>query len=98
MKGCKKSAKKCFIDLAGNWKSSTFASAFERETQMSIEMLDKDKGLEPPLKKLFLIFFLKSFGGSEKVLTFASAFRKKAIKKSSLKDLDMNKQVVQDYL
>ena len=27
----------------------------------------------------------KSFGGSEKVLTFASAFEKEAIKKSSLK-------------
>ena len=31
----------------------------------------------------------------KKVLTFASAFEKKAIKKSSLKDLDINKQVVQ---
>ena len=31
-------------------------------------------------KKLFENFFLKSFGGSEKVLTFASAFRKKAVK------------------
>ena len=47
-------------------------------------------------------FFKKNF---EKVLVvqkivliFASAFEKKAIKKSSLKDLDMNKQVVQDYL
>ena len=38
----------------------------------------------------------KSFGGSKKSLTFASAFRKKAIKKSSLKDLDISKQVVQD--
>ena len=63
---------------------------------MSIEMLNKDKGLEPPLKKLFRKFLPKSFGGSKKVLTFASAFEKKAIKKSSLKDLDMNKQVVQD--
>ena len=49
-------------------------------------------------KKLFWKFLPKSFGGSEKVLTFASAFEKKAIKKSSLKDLDMNKQVVQDLL
>ena len=32
------------------------------------------------------------------VLTFVSAFSMKAIKKSSLKDLDMNKQVVQDLL
>ena len=98
MYGCKKSAKKCFIDLAGKGKSSTFAPAFERETQMSIEMLNKDKGLGPPLENFFLKFSLKSFGGSEKVLTFASDFRKKAMKKSSLKDLDINKQVVQDYL
>ena len=40
----------------------------------------------------------KSFGSSKIVLTLASAFEKKAIKKSSLKDLDMNKQVVQDLL
>ena len=33
--------------------------------------------------------------GIEKSSTFASAFEKKAIKKSSLKDLDINKQVVQ---
>ena len=38
----------------------------------------------------------KSFGSSKICLTFASAFRKKAIKKSSLKDLDISKQVVQD--
>ena len=31
-------------------------------------------------------------------LTFASAFRKKALKKSSLKDLDISKQVVQVLL
>ena len=41
----------------------------------------------------------KSFGSSKISLTFASAFRTKAVKeKSSLKDLDINKQVVQDYL
>ena len=49
-------------------------------------------------KKNFLKKTRKSFGSSKIVLTFASAFEKKAIKKSSLKDLDMNKQVVQDYL
>ena len=47
-------------------------------------------------------FFKKNFEKvlvvQKKVLTFASAFETKAIKKSSLKDLDMNKQVVQDYL
>ena len=46
--------------------------------------------------KLFWKKLRKSFGGSKIVLTFASAFAKKAIKKSSLKDLDINKQVVQE--
>ena len=49
-------------------------------------------------KKLFEKKLRKSFGSSKIVLTFASAFEKKAKKKSSLKDLDMNKQVVQDLL
>ena len=49
-------------------------------------------------KNFFLKKTSKSFGGSKIGLTFASAFEKKAIKKSSLKDLDMNKQVVQDLL
>ena len=31
-------------------------------------------------EKLFENFFLKSFGGSKNCLTFASAFRKKAVK------------------
>ena len=51
-----------------------------------------------PLSKKMKKNFEKSFGSSKIVLTFASAFEKKAIKKSSLKDLDMNKQVVQDLL
>ena len=46
-------------------------------------------------KKKLLKKLRKSFGSSKIVLTFASAFGKKAIKKSSLKDLDINKQVVQ---
>ena len=46
--------------------------------------------------KLFENFPSKSFGSSKISLTFASAFRKKAVKKSSLKDLDINKQVVQE--
>ena len=47
-------------------------------------------------KKLFENFLPKSFGSSKIVLTFASAFRKERhLKKSSLKDLDINKQVVQ---
>ena len=61
-------------------------------------MLERDKVMNNRSKKLFENFLRKSFGSSEKVLTFASDFRKKAMKKSSLKDLDMNKQVVQDLL
>ena len=38
---------------------------------------------------------LKKFWWFKKCLIFASAFRKKALKKSSLKDLDISKQVVQ---
>ena len=63
-------------------------------------MLNKDKVLnEPTIKKTFSKKLQKSFGSSKISLTFASAFRKKVVKeKSSLKDLDINKQVVQDYL
>ena len=49
-------------------------------------------------KTFFENFFEKVLVVQKIVLTFASAFAKKAIKKSSLKDLDMDKQVVQDYL
>jgi len=61
-------------------------------------MLKAKLGFENHIKKTFLKKLRKSFGSSKIVLTFASAFSKKAIKKSSLKDLDMNKQVVQDLL
>ena len=47
------------------------------------------------LKNKFSKKLVKSFGSSKISLTFASAFEMEAIKKSSLKDLDMNKQVVQ---
>ena len=91
-------AKKCFEYLVGMQKSSTFAPAIERDA-VQIEILKQSLGYELPLqKKLFEKKLRKSFGGSKKVLTFASDFKTKAIKKSSLKDLDMNKQVVQDYL
>ena len=85
--------------MAGNEKSSTLAPAIERDAAV-IEVLKTKMGIWalPLEKKLFEIFFWKSFGSSKKVLTFASAFEKMAIKKSSLKDLDMNKQVVQDLL
>ena len=70
-----------------------------REIRGKLEMVKTKMRLELPLKKLFSKKLLKSFGSSKISLTFASAFRKKAVKeKSSLKDLDMNKQVVQDYL
>ena len=86
------------MHLVGNGKSSTFAPAIERDA-VQIEILKTEMGYELPLqKKLFEKKLRKSFGSSEKLLTFASAFETKAIKKSSLKDLDMNKQVVQDYL
>ena len=47
-------------------------------------------------KNFFENFFWKVLVIQKKVLTFASAFEKEAIKKSTLKDLDINKQVVQD--
>ena len=79
-------------------KSSTFAPAIERDA-VQIEILKTEMRLETHIKKLFFEnFSRKVLVVSEIVLTFASAFSKKAIKKSSLKDLDMNKQVVQDYL
>ena len=62
---------------------------------MSIEMMGTELRMNNQSKKTFLKKLPKSFGSSKKVLTFASAFQKKAVKKSSLKDLDINKQVVQ---
>ena len=59
-------------------------------------MLNRDEDLNlAALKNKISKKTLKSFGSSKIVLTFASAFEKEALKKSSLKDLDMNKQVVQ---
>ena len=70
-----------------------------REKRGTVEMLNKVREYGLPLRKeTFRKKLPKSFGGSKISLTFASAFERKAIKKSSLKDLDMNKQVVQDYL
>ena len=68
---------------------------------IQLKYWNKEKVLNWPTleKKLFSKKLQKSFGGSKISLTFASAFQKKAVKeKSSLKDLDINKQVVQDYL
>ena len=61
-----------------------------------VEMLKTgDEVRTSTIEKKFSKKTWKSFGGSKKCLTFASAFRKKALKKSSLKDLDISKQVVQ---
>ena len=68
-----------------------------REKRRWVEMLNKGTETRTSaLKNKFSKKTSKSFGSSKISLTFASAFRKKAIKKSSLKDLDISKQVVQD--
>ena len=71
-----------------------------REKRGTVEMLNRDEVLNLPLSKktFFEKKLLKSLVVSKIVLTFASAFETKALKKSSLKDLDMNKQVVQFLL
>ena len=76
-----------------------FCTRFRERNADEFKYWNRDRVLNLPLsKKLFEKKLRKSFGSSEIVLTFASAFEKEAIKKSSLKDLDMNKQVVQDLL
>ena len=66
---------------------------------MRIEILNKDEGLEPPPKKNFFEnFFRKVLVVQKKSLPLHPLSERKPLKKSSLKDLDMNKQVVQDYL
>ena len=58
VKGCRKIAKKCFMHLVGNDKSSTFAPAIERDA-VQIEILktkERKHGL-PLQKKLFENFF-----------------------------------------
>ena len=84
--------------MVGNGKSSTFAPAIERDAAV-IEILKVKLGSSNHSKKNFFEKkLLKSLVVRNKILTFASAFSKKALKKSSLKDLDMNKQVVQFLL
>ena len=75
-----------------------FCTRFRERNADELKYWNRDKVLNLPLSKKMKKKLQKSFGSSEIVLTFASAFEKKAIKKSSLKDLDMNKQVVQDLL
>ena len=62
MKGCKFSAKKCFVCLVGMEKTSTFAPAIERGAAV-IEILKVKLGLQNHLKKLFLKKSSKKFGG-----------------------------------
>ena len=50
VKGCRKIAKKCFMHLVGNDKSSTFAPAIERDA-VQIEILKQSWGYELPLQK-----------------------------------------------
>ena len=98
VKTCKKFAKKCFACLAGNGKSPTFAPAIERDAAV-IEILKVKSGSSNLLKKNFLKnFFEKIWWLEIKSLPLHPLSKTIAIKKSSLKDLDMNKQVVQFLL
>ena len=67
-----------------------------REIRGKLEMVKTGMRLETHVKKNFLKKLQKSLVVSKIVLIFASAFENDSVlKKSSLKDLDMNKQVVQ---
>ena len=70
---CKNFAKKCFADLVGMEKSSTFAPAIERDAAV-IEILKVKLGSSNHSKKLFEKKLRKSLVVINKVLTFASAF------------------------
>ena len=86
------------MHLVGMQKSSTFAPAIERDA-VQIEILKQSWGYELPLqKKLFEKNFEKVLVVQKKSLPLRPLSQRKPLKKSSLKDLDMNKQVVQDYL
>ena len=98
VKICKKFAKKCFACLVGMQKSSTFAPAIERDAAV-IEILKVKSGSSNHSKKNFLKnFFEKVWWLEIKSLPLHPLSKTIAIKKSSLKDLDMNKQVVQFLL
>ena len=96
-----KSMKKVFGWFGGYAVKQYFCIRFRERNADELKYWNKEGVLnKPTIKKTFFWKnFKKSFGSSKISFTFASAFRKKAVKeKSSLKDLDMNKQVVQDYL
>ena len=89
------------VDMFGRYVlKQYFCTRFRERNAVLVEILKQRWGFEPYRfeKKLFFKKTSKSFGSSKIVLTFASAFATKALKKSSLKDLDMNKQVVQVLL
>ena len=84
--------------MVGNGKSSTFAPAIERDAAV-IEILKVKLGSSNHSKKLFEKNLRKKVWWLEiKSLPLHPLSKTIAIKKSSLKDLDMNKQVVQDLL
>ncbi len=57
-----------------------FCTRFRERNADGLKYWNRDKVMNNRPKKLFENFFLKSFGGSKICLTFASAFRKKAVK------------------
>ena len=71
-----------------------------REKRGAHEILNRGQGFEPyRLKKnLFSKKLQKVLVVQKKALPLHPLSKTKALKKSSLKDLDMNKQVVQDLL
>ena len=97
MNRCKNFAKKCFACLVGMEKSSTFAPAIERDAAV-IEILKVKLGSSNHSKKLLEKIFEKVWWLEIKSLPLHPLSKTIAIKKSSLKDLDMNKQVVQFLL
>ena len=98
VKACKKVLKKRCEYLVGMQKSSTFAPAIERDAAV-IEILKVKLGSSNHSKKNFLKKnFEKVWWLEIKSLPLHPLSKTIAIKKSSLKDLDMNKQVVQFLL
>ena len=71
-----------------------------REKRGTVEMLERNEVLSLPLqeKTFFENFFRKVLVVQKLALPLHPLSERKPLKKSSLKDLDINKQVVQDYL
>ena len=91
-------AKKYEKSVSGVWWVCVKALPLQpqsREIRDKLEIVKIKMRLETHFEKTFFKKTQKSLVVLKIVLTFVSAFSTKAIKKSSLKDLDMNKQVVQ---